>query len=213
MNLRRRNFRTQSRSDDESTQFARVGEEERRLEPAKNADGPQEPGLAGKAQQAVDILESGGAANLAQVVGALRDDFIATGKVLADDLQTGPTTTERQTRLEANLQNLINALQKAQADKQQSSAQSQAPGGKQPGPSGSSGKQPQQQAAQGGKQGGGSKGIDTDAATAQHGALPKSPWAQLREKDRDPVYSAIKEKFPARYQQLLEQYYRSFGEK
>lgn len=33
-----------------------IGEEERRLEPAQNAEGPQEPGLAGKAQQAVDIF-------------------------------------------------------------------------------------------------------------------------------------------------------------
>ena len=39
---------------------------------------------------------------------------------------------------------------------------------------------------------------------------PQSPWSRLRDKDRDPVYSAIKEKFPARYQQLIEQYYKSF---
>ena len=41
---------------------------------------------------------------------------------------------------------------------------------------------------------------------------PQSPWSQLRDKERDPVYSAIKEKFPARYQQLIEQYYKSFDD-
>lgn len=41
---------------------------------------------------------------------------------------------------------------------------------------------------------------------------PQSPWGQLRDKQRDPAFSAIKEKVPARYQQLIEQYYRSFQE-
>jgi tetratricopeptide (TPR) repeat protein len=41
---------------------------------------------------------------------------------------------------------------------------------------------------------------------------PQSPWSQLRDKERDPAYSAIKEKFPARYEKLIEQYYRSFDE-
>jgi len=41
---------------------------------------------------------------------------------------------------------------------------------------------------------------------------PQSPWGQLRDKERDPAFSAIKEKLPARYQQLIEQYYKSFQE-
>jgi tetratricopeptide (TPR) repeat protein len=41
---------------------------------------------------------------------------------------------------------------------------------------------------------------------------PQSPWSQLRDKSRDPAYSALKEKFPARYEKLIEQYYRSFDE-
>ena len=43
-----------------------------------------------------------------------------------------------------------------------------------------------------------------------HRGGPQSPWSHLRDKDRDPVFNAIKEKFPARYQQLIEQYYKSF---
>ena len=65
---------------------------------------------------------------------------------------------------------------------------------------------------QGGRSGGGSKGIDSDAVKRLHRGGPQSPWSHLRDKDRDPVYSAIKEKFPARYQQLIEQYYKSFND-
>ena len=39
---------------------------------------------------------------------------------------------------------------------------------------------------------------------------PQSPWSRLRDRQRDPAFSAIKEKFPARYQKLIEQYYKSF---
>jgi hypothetical protein len=65
---------------------------------------------------------------------------------------------------------------------------------------------------QGGSSGGGSKGTDTDAVKRLHRGGPQSPWSHLRDKERDPVYSAIKEKFPARYQQLVEQYYKSFDD-
>jgi TolA-binding protein len=70
--------------------------------------------------------------------------------------------------------------------------------------------QAQGQGSQGGNSGGGSKGIDSDAVKRLHRGGPQSPWSHLRDKERDPVYSAIKEKFPARYQQLIEQYYKSF---
>jgi TolA-binding protein len=65
---------------------------------------------------------------------------------------------------------------------------------------------------QGGNTGGGSKGTDTDSVKRLHRGGPQSPWSHLRDKERDPVYSAIKEKFPARYQQLIEQYYKSFDD-
>jgi tetratricopeptide (TPR) repeat protein len=65
---------------------------------------------------------------------------------------------------------------------------------------------------QGGNKGGGHKGTDTAAAERLHRGGPQSPWSRIRDKDRDPVYNAIKEKFPARYEQLIEQYYKSFQE-
>jgi hypothetical protein len=82
-------------------------------------------------------------------------------------------------------------------------------GQKQGKPGESEGKQ-QSQGSQNGTSGGGSKGTDTDTLKRLTRGGPQSPWSKLRDKDRDPVYSAIKEKFPARYQQLIEQYYKSF---
>ncbi len=37
-----------------------------------------------------------------------------------------------------------------------------------------------------------------------------SEWDRLRDRSRDPAFNAIKDKYPPRYQQLIEQYYRSF---
>jgi hypothetical protein len=189
-----------------------IGEEERRMQPAPSGDGPKEAGLAGKARQASEQLASGGVNELASVVSKLQEDFVATGNLLADELRTDGDVARRQHDLAARLAALIEVLKKSQAAKQQALSQAQAAGGNQPGPSGSSAKQSQQQAAQGGKQGGGSKGIDGTAAAPPDRIVLTSPWSQLRDKERDPVYSAIKEKFPARYQQLIEQYYRSFAD-
>jgi tetratricopeptide (TPR) repeat protein len=82
--------------------------------------------------------------------------------------------------------------------------------GKKQGQAGESQGQNQGEGSQSGQSGGGSKGIDSDTVKRLHRGGPQSPWSRLRDKDRDPVYSAIKEKFPARYQQLIEQYYKSF---
>lgn len=39
---------------------------------------------------------------------------------------------------------------------------------------------------------------------------PQSPWHKVRDKERDPAYNAIKTRFPARYEELIKQYYESF---
>jgi hypothetical protein len=188
-----------------------IGDEERRTEPLTTADGAKDSGLAGKAQQAADLLANGSSASLVPTVTELKNEFVTLGNLLVDDLRTDSSVTTQQTQAETTLERLIETLQKLQAQKRQSATDAQADGGNKSAASGSSGKK-SQAAAQGGKQGGGSKGIDTDATAAAGSAIPKNPWSQLRDKDRDPVYSAIKEKFPARYQQLIEQYYRSFGD-
>lgn len=75
---------------------------------------------------------------------------------------------------------------------------------------GESQSQAQGEGKQGGQSGGGSKGIDSDTAQRLHRGGPTSPWSKLRDKERDPVFNALKEKFPGRYQELIEQYYKSF---
>jgi tetratricopeptide (TPR) repeat protein len=50
--------------------------------------------------------------------------------------------------------------------------------------------------------------FDTVRRTFQKG--PESPWGKIRDKERDPAFQAIKAKFPARYQEMIDQYYKSF---
>jgi hypothetical protein len=46
-----------------------------------------------------------------------------------------------------------------------------------------------------------------------HSGGPRAPWADLRNKAReDETFTALKDRFPARYRQLIEQYYRSLQE-
>jgi len=45
-----------------------------------------------------------------------------------------------------------------------------------------------------------------------HRGGPRSPWGELRGRDREKVFAALKGQFPGRYRQLIEQYYRSLQE-
>lgn len=47
-------------------------------------------------------------------------------------------------------------------------------------------------------------------AKRSFGSGAASDWSKLRDRERDPAFNAIKEKFPARYKELVEQYYKSF---
>lgn len=84
--------------------------------------------------------------------------------------------------------------------------------GSKPGKGGEGDSQAKGEGQQQGKSGGGSKGTDSDTLKRLHRGGPTSPWSHLRDRDRDPVFNAIKEKYPARYQQLIEQYYKSFSD-
>src|SRR5262245_27008994 len=119
---------------------------------------------------------------------------------------TGRETRGQQARIVEMLATLIQ-----QAETRESSSQgANSSPSQQLGQKGSADGQAQGPGSQGGTSGGGSQAIDSTAAQPLTRGGPQSPWSQLRDKDRDPVYSAIKEKFPARYQQLIEQYYKSF---
>ena len=53
---------------------------------------------------------------------------------------------------------------------------------------------------------------ENDRTRRQYHGGPRTPWGQLRDKDRRPVYNALKAKFPDRYQQVIEEYFQSLQE-
>lgn len=86
-------------------------------------------------------------------------------------------------------------------------------GGKKSGEKPGEGEQQQSQSeGQGQSQSGGSSKNPNGVAKRSFGDGPASPWSNLRDRSRDPAYSVIKEKYPPRYQKLIEQYYKSFQE-
>jgi TolA-binding protein len=133
----------------------------------------------------------------------LRMDFSRRKLTLED---TGNETRQQQDKIIEILAKLIK-----EAEERECNCRGGGNGkGQKQGKPGESESKAQGEGSQSGSSGGGSKGIDTDAVKRLTRGGPQSPWSRLRDKDRDPVYSAIKEKFPARYQQLIEQYYKSF---
>jgi tetratricopeptide (TPR) repeat protein len=63
-----------------------------------------------------------------------------------------------------------------------------------------------------GEKGGGSNQTDQAALERLTRKGPSSQWSNLRDKDREAVFNALKQKFPGRYKELIEQYYKSFEE-
>lgn len=136
----------------------------------------------------------------------LRMDFSRRKLTLED---TGKTTREQQDKIIDILAKLIKEAEERECNCK-GGGSGQKPGQKQG--KGSEGEGQGQGQGQGGSQGGNSKGTDTDTVKRLHRGGPQSPWSHLRDRERDPVFNAIKEKYPARYQQLIEQYYKSFSE-
>ena len=136
----------------------------------------------------------------------LRMDFSRRKLTLED---TGNETRQQQDKIIEILAKLIKEAEERECNcKGGGTGKGQKPGSK----PGEGEGQAEGQGSQSGNSGGGSKGTDSDTVKRLHRGGPQSPWSHLRDKDRDPVYSAIKEKFPARYQQLIEQYYKSFDD-
>ena len=96
-----------------------IGDDERRMEAVKSETEAKDSGLAGKAQQALDIIiDDGTSVVFPDVVEQLRDDLISVGNLLADNMRTDQYTTVLQKEIETTLEELIDALQKAQQQKQ-----------------------------------------------------------------------------------------------
>jgi len=153
------------------------------------------------------LLMEGGATSVAETPHSLTD-IRAGMESCAKRLtmgQTDQTTQKQQIKIADMLGQLIAAV-----ENQEQQSQQQAAGQGQPGQASASQLGQGREAGQGGQTGGGSRGTDQSATQRVETAGPKSPWSTLRDRQRDPVYNAIQERFPARYQQLLEQYYKSF---
>ena len=56
------------------------------------------------------------------------------------------------------------------------------------------------------QQGGSSSNPNGDAVVKTYDDSPASPWSRLRDRSRDPANSAVKEKLPARYRDIVERY-------
>lgn len=76
-------------------------------------------GLAGHAQQALDlIIDDGTSVVFPDVVEQLRDDLIGVGKLLSENSRTDQFTQSLQKEIETTLEELIEALQQAQSQKE-----------------------------------------------------------------------------------------------
>jgi hypothetical protein len=96
-----------------------IGDEERRMEAVKSETESKDPGLAGKAQQALDIIiDDGTSVVFPDVVEQLRDDLINVGNLLTDNMRTDKYTAMLQKEIETTLEELIEALQIIQSQRQ-----------------------------------------------------------------------------------------------
>jgi hypothetical protein len=89
------------------------------MDAVKSETESKDPGLAGKAQQALDIIiDDGTSVVFPDVVEQLRDDLINVGNLLADNLRTDKYTAMLQKEIETTLEELIEALQIVQSQRQ-----------------------------------------------------------------------------------------------
>lgn len=89
------------------------------MEAVKSETEAKDPGLAGKAQQALEIIiDDGTSVVFPDIVEQLRDDLISVGNLLADNLRTDQYTVTLQKEVETTLEELIEALQQLQQQRQ-----------------------------------------------------------------------------------------------
>jgi DNA repair exonuclease SbcCD ATPase subunit len=101
---------------------AALGGDESRMDPVLDPMTKQVKlpmGLAGHAQQALDlIIDDGTSVVFPDVVEQLRDDLIGVGKLLSEHTRTDQFTQTLQKEIETTLEELIEALQQAQSQKE-----------------------------------------------------------------------------------------------
>jgi hypothetical protein len=110
-----------------------IGDEERRMEAVRSETESKDRGLAGKAQQALDIIiDDGTSVVFPDIVEQLRDDLISVGNLLADNLRADQYTVTLQKEVETTLEELIEALQQLQQQRQSSGGGGGGGGGQEP---------------------------------------------------------------------------------
>ncbi len=143
--------------------------------------------------------------------GTLSDVFAKmefSRRRLALEDSGAPTQTE-QKKIVAILEQLIKEAEEKECNCKGGGKGKPKPGnGSKPGEGEGEGKP--SEGKQGGKTGGKSNGIDQAAVERLTRKGPNSQWSNLRDKDREAVFNALKQKFPGRYKELIEQYYKSF---
>jgi len=116
-------------------------------------------------------------------------------------------TREEQVKIIAMLDKLIEEAEKRECG---SCSGGGGGGGQSQGQSGGEGGNPADGQGEGGQ--GGNDQSAGDAQKREHRGGPRSAWDQMRPQDRDQVLGAIKGRFPSRYRQLIEEYYRELQE-
>ncbi len=118
-----------------------------------------------------------------------------------DQEDSGDTTQEQQNKVVGILAKLIREQEKKECSscnsKKNCEGQNQSQAKK-------SGKKDSE--SQGKSQAGGKSNNPNGVAERVYSDGPASPWSKLRDRSRDPAYSAIKDQLPAKYREIVERY-------
>jgi len=125
---------------------------------------------------------------------------------------SGKPTQDEQKKIVTILERLIKEAEDKECNCKGSGKGKPKPGEGQGKPGEGEGEGKPGEGKQGGTKGGGSKGTDGAETERLTRKGPTSEWSNLRDKDREAIFNALKQKFPGRYKELIEQYYKSFEE-
>lgn len=119
-----------------------------------------------------------------------------------EQVKTGEPTQVQQRKIVDMLAKLIKEQEKKECSSCNSKKNCK---GNKEGQAKKPGKKSDQKTA-GKSQSGGSSSNPNGTARRSYSDGPASPWSKLRERSRDPAYSAIKDQMPAKYREIVERY-------
>lgn len=122
--------------------------------------------------------------------------------------EPGQETQEQQEKVVSILNKLIEETEKKECSNSKKGGKCNKPGESQK-PGQKPGEQPKPSKGQSPGQSSNSNGSATEQSFDNG---PISIWSQLRERDRDPANTAVKEKLPPEYRKLIERYYREMSD-